>query len=319
VLACAPVCAEHIRLEVETERLPPSAPGQFLQLLCHEPPVEMARLLDWPEGTPPAVDHDNFATDQTLLRRPFSIADRWESEQGRSTIAIISRAIGRGTRWLEQLRAGDTLDITGPLGQPFRLPDRQRPVLLVGGGVGIPPMLYLARRLHQQAHRDATAIFGVMSANLLPVPLVDTPATDGAPVRCLALPADAPYPGVVTTDDGSLGLAGRVTDAIERWRNSARVDQKPLVYACGPEPMLAAVGKLTRALDMDCQLCIERMMGCGLGTCLSCVVRVRDAAAQQGWRWALSCSEGPVFDRDELIDEAEWRTDMPWPGTQERT
>ena len=77
-----------------------------------------------------------------------------------------------------------------------------------------------------------------------------------------------------------------------------------MVFACGPEAMLHAVAARTRALDWDCQLCIETVMGCGLGTCLSCVVRVRDDRRSAGWRWALSCSEGPVFERDTLLDES---------------
>jgi dihydroorotate dehydrogenase electron transfer subunit len=299
------VCAEHVWLEFTTDALPPSLPGQFLQVSCHDATLDAPRMLDWPEGTLPAVDPANWSTEDTLLRRPFSIADRCTNADGSSTIVLISRAIGRGTRWLDGLETGATLSVTGPLGQPFRLPAQARPVLLVGGGVGIPPMLYLARALSEAGQTDVTAIFGALSGDLLPVARREQPAPDGTPTRCLELPGDGDYPAIVTTDDGSLGLRGRVTDGIRCWQAARGETARPLVLACGPEPMLGAVARLTRALQMDCQLCIERMMGCGLGTCLSCVVKVFDPAADTGQRWALSCSEGPVFDRDQLCDFAE--------------
>jgi dihydroorotate dehydrogenase electron transfer subunit len=112
------------------------------------------------------------------------------------------------------------------------------------------------------------------------------------------------YPLIVTSDDGSLGLRGRVTDGLERWAGRRGGEAAPLVCACGPTPMLRAVSQLCARLGIEAQLCIETTMACGLGTCLSCVVRVHDAAREAGWRWALSCSEGPVFSRERLLDYA---------------
>jgi dihydroorotate dehydrogenase electron transfer subunit len=109
----------------------------------------------------------------------------------------------------------------------------------------------------------------------------------------------------MATDDGSVGWRGSAVDALRAWHaRHGRGDRPAAVFTCGPEAMLKAVARTTRALGLSCQLCIERKMGCGLGTCLSCVVRVRDTSQAMGWRWALACQDGPVFDRDDLLDYA---------------
>lgn len=213
-------------------------------------------------------------------------------------MCVISRNVGIGTHWLDTIQEGSTLNLTGPLGRGFRLPDADRPVLLVGGGVGIPPLLYTARCLHESGHRNVRIIFGAMSEDLFPVPMTDEPAPDGSARPCLLLPGGARYEAVVTTDDGSAGMRGRVTDAMRRLKPS----EVPLVLACGPDAMLRAVADLTRSLDWPAQLCIERNMGCGIGTCLSCVVRHVDNERPEGWRWALACTDGPVFARDDLVE-----------------
>jgi hypothetical protein len=164
----------------------------------------------------------------------------------------------------------------------------------------------MARALHARGGRAAVAIFGARSRDLFHVPLVAAPPTGEAafePTACLRFPHGGDVPSIVTTDDGSLGARGRVTDALGHWCERNRPDsQRACVLACGPEPMLAAVAKLTRALGLDCELCVERMMGCGMGTCLACVARVADESRAAGWRYALTCREGPVFDRDSLYD-----------------
>ncbi|MFN0138117.1 MAG: hypothetical protein ACKVS9_18590, partial [Phycisphaerae bacterium] len=164
-------CREHVAIDMELPDFPPSRPGQFLELLCtpgdDDPPVTLA----WDDDRPFALPQAHWTEREAFVRRPFSIADRVETPSG-SRLSVISRAIGPGTRFLDRVRVGDTLDVTGPLGQPFQIPDSPRPLLLVGGGVGIPPLLYLARDLGERGMHDATVIFGAMSADLMPVPLV---------------------------------------------------------------------------------------------------------------------------------------------------
>ncbi len=302
VTACTPVCHEHVWVDLTVPAFPHSHPGQFLQLLCRNATRFDPVVLDWPADGFPSLDPQRLLGHRPFLRRPFSIADRYDASDGRVHLAVLSRSVGTGTRWLEHLRPGDMLDITGPLGRGFRVPTDDRDLLLIGGGVGIPPLLYLARHLNESGHKHVTLILGAKTRQLLPVFLCDEPAADGTPTGCLRLPGGVSYPAIVTSNDGSIGLPGLVSDGLRRWYDRRTEDRPATVFACGPTAMLAAVARLTRALDLSCQLCLERHMGCGLGTCLSCVVRVRDNTQPDGWRWALACSDGPVFERDELLD-----------------
>jgi dihydroorotate dehydrogenase electron transfer subunit len=305
VISNTVLCQAHVSIELDVPRFPPSHPGQFVQLQCATTAGHAPRALEWPAGGfPSLVDKDDWTRRRAFLRRPFSIADRWRDNAGRARVVVISRSVGPGTAWLEKLAPQDGLDITGPLGHGFEIPHRDVPVVLIGGGVGIPPLLYLSRRLSEAGRTDVTAIFGATTREQLPVRLISEPAADGLPVTCVDLPGNARFPTVITTDDGSLGMRGVVTDALPLWhaQRTPGTREDAVVFACGPEAMLQAVAKLTREVGLRCQLCIERRMGCGLGTCLSCVVRVRDASRPQGWRWALTCEEGPVFDRDQLLE-----------------
>jgi dihydroorotate dehydrogenase electron transfer subunit len=299
------VCREHVALDLALPTFPPSHAGQFVQLLCRPLDEPAATLRDWPTDGFPSLSDTTLRGPQAFLRRPFSLADRDTGNDGRTRLRIISRTIGPGTHWLEHLHPGDTLNLTGPLGSGFRIPAAPVPLVLIGGGVGIPPLLYLTRRLRELRFPDVTVIFGATTRDLLPLRLTVEPARDGTPRPCVQLPADAAFPAIITTDDGSAGLRGLVSDGLQAWhQQTGRASQDAIVLACGPERMLAAVARLTRTLGLGCQLCIERNMGCGVGTCLSCVVRVRDDARPEHWRWALACTDGPVFDRDELLDYA---------------
>jgi dihydroorotate dehydrogenase electron transfer subunit len=306
VVANTQICRDHSQIEFIAPRFPASEPGQFVQLQCAATSARHPRIVEWTAGGfPSPVTPEHRQEPDVFLRRPFSIGDRWRGRDGQTHVVVISRRVGPGTAWLEQLAPGDDLDVTGPLGHGFRIPSTDSPILLVGGGIGVPPLLYLARRLDEIGEHNVTAIFGATSRDLLPLTLVAEPSRDGTPLPCAELAGSIRFPTIIATDDGSLGMRGVVTDALRAWY-SKRADRKPvggLVFACGPQAMLRAVAMATRALGMDCQLCIERMMGCGMGTCLSCVVRVRDRSRPDGWRWALTCSDGPVFDRDELLDQ----------------
>jgi len=301
VVRAAAVCREHSLIELHLPVFPPTEPGQFVQLRCCAAHSDALSIHEWPADGFPSIKDAEFSRSQPLLRRPFSIADRWTAPDGSTRLGILFRTVGVGTRWLAHLGTGDTLNLTGPLGHGFRIPPLDVPMILVGGGIGIPPLLYLARRLHEQDRHDVTVIFGVTTRDLLPLRLIAEPATDGTAKVCVDLPAGARYPAMITTDDGTLGLPGVVTDALEAWRKRHNTG-RALVMTCGPDRMLRAVAQTTVELDMDCQLCLERYMGCGTGTCQSCIIRVRDASRAAGWRWALACTDGPVFAREALLD-----------------
>lgn len=296
-------CREHVELECVLPRFPDSCAGQFVQILCQDAVETSARVREW-EDDAFRMTQGVYGGSGVLLRRPFSIADRWDEPDG-AHLVFISRRVGPGTAWLERRQAGDVLNLTGPLGRGFVVPaanETGRPILLVGGGVGIPPLLYMARQLVVQGFEDVTAVFGATTRELLAVELISQPDREGRATRCLRLPGAAPFGAIVTTDDGTLGIRGVVTAGMEAWARSRSRDERTLVLACGPERMLTAVAELTRRRGWACQVCIEKTMGCGLGTCLSCVVRVRDVSREGGWRWALSCTEGPVFERDALVE-----------------
>ncbi|MFO0840630.1 MAG: hypothetical protein U1D55_19140 [Phycisphaerae bacterium] len=302
------VCRDHVRIEFELKDFPRSEAGQFLQVLTAIEAETSGHVLEWRDGRFPSSLSSEFGCRQAYLRRPFSIADRRRTADGRDRLAILSRAIGPGTRRLDGLFRGDAINVTGPLGRGFRIPCDSRPLVLIGGGVGIPPLLYLSRMLAEQS-RQFVLILGAMTRELLPVRVVSDAPADGTPTPCVQIPGAPECRAIITTDDGSLGVKGRVTVGLAGW--ARRSDQAsaesgarltPLVLACGPSAMLAAISTATRDLGFGCQLCIERYMGCGMGTCLSCVTRVRDETRPIGWRWALACTEGPVFDRDQLVD-----------------
>jgi len=279
-----PLCREHWRLSLDLEGFPPAAPGQFVQILCAEPSE-----LGWTQGV--------------FIRRPFSIGGLRREGQ-RCEIDILHRAIGRGTRWLSRLRPGEPVSVLGPLGRPFELPAGRELAWLVGGGIGLPPLIWLARELHARG-RQAVAFCGARSADLMPLTRVPGVPVSGEE-ESLAFDefASVGVPVVTSTDDGSLGAAARVPDVFARYLKKHKAQcPSAVVYACGPDPMIRAVARLGMECRIPTQVCLERVMACGMGTCQSCVVRIRDASAEDGWRYRLCCTDGPVFDARDVVWE----------------
>jgi dihydroorotate dehydrogenase electron transfer subunit len=213
--------------------------------------------------------------------------------------------VGPGTRWLEKLRPGAPVDILGPLGRPFSIDAHRPAALLVGGGIGLPPLIWLAQAL-QTAGKRTIAFVGVRSAHLVPLTrLADVPVMPLEPTAAFAEFAQYAAPTVLATNDGSLGTSGYVPDALAAYlKVHPELDSTATVYTCGPDPMMRAVAPLCEERGIPCQVCLERTMACGMGTCQSCVVRVKDAAAPDGWRYRLCCTDGPVFDSRSIIWDA---------------
>jgi dihydroorotate dehydrogenase electron transfer subunit len=182
---------------------------------------------------------------------------------------------GPGTRWLVQRRAGELLDVVGPLGTPFPIPNRPSPAVLVGGGYGSAPLLPLAQAL---------------MANGSPVEIVLGAATAG---RLYGELAAKRLVGAVTvtTDDGSAGEKGLVTDVLPEAIERITAE---IVYACGPMPMLQAVGAVAEQRSIEAQVAVEESMACGIGVCMTCVLPVRGTDGKS--RFVRSCVDGPVFD-----------------------
>lgn len=277
-----PLCCEHWKLVLEVQDFPPAAPGQFVQILCAEP-----NELGWTQGA--------------FIRRPFSIGGL-RREGRRCEIDILHRAVGRGTRWLSRLRPQEPVSILGPLGIPFEVLDGRDVAWLVGGGIGLPPLIWLAEVL-AGCGKQVVAFCGARSADLLPPTRVSgVPVSSGEPTLALREFAAAGVPALVSTDDGSLGEAARIPDVFARYVDQ-HTDQvrSAAIYACGPEPMLRAVARMGIERGIPTQVCLERVMACGMGTCQSCVVKIHDASAEDGWRYRLCCTDGPVFDAREVV------------------
>jgi dihydroorotate dehydrogenase electron transfer subunit len=219
-----------------------------------------------------AVGGDNTAM---VLRRAFALSGATVSQQFAGTVQFVVAEHGPGTKWLVQRRAGETLNVIGPLGNPFPLPSGPAPAVLVGGGYGSAPLLPLAQAL---------------LANESPVEFVLGAATAGRLFGELAAKRMVGRVSI-TTDDGSAGEQGLVTDVLPE--AIARVNAE-IVYACGPMPMLRAVGDIARDRAIRAQVAVEESMACGIGVCMTCVLPVRGSDGKS--RFVRSCVDGPVFD-----------------------
>jgi NAD(P)H-flavin reductase len=207
-----------------------------------------------------------------LLRRSIAIAGA-----GDGVVTVVVAPHGPGSTWLAGLREGDTVDVVGPLGRPFPLPEPGTPALLVGGGYGAAALVGLAERLRASGSA-VTAIAGAASADRL------------CSVEELRAVADDV---VVTTDDGSVGRRGWVSEPA-----AERIGAAGVVYACGPMGMLRAVGELATAAGVPSYVAVEESMACGIGVCMTCVLPVIGEDGRT--RFSRSCVEGPVFGGDRV-------------------
>lgn len=210
-----------------------------------------------------------------LLRRPFSIAQASRKGGWAGTLEIAFAAIGPGTQWLAEVQAHDFLDVVGPLGTPYPYPRETTNCLLVGGGYGAAPLYFLAQELRTSGHRvdmivgarDQERVFKAVEAKRLSVHVA------------------------LTTEDGSLGEKGIVTDQLAGMIGRSHTD---VVYACGPNAMLRAVAEQCAQLGVPSQVAVEELMACGMGICWTCVVPVIKKDGKS-WDYLRTCVDGPVF------------------------
>ena len=305
VAANTPLCREHFRLILQLPSFPPTEPGQFIQVACHggDEDDREPNEQEWFAERPPQLCGQEAIGPQAFLRRPFSLAGRRDTPAG-IELDLIHRVVGVGTEWLSRLRPGDRVGILGPLGNRFALAAPGQTAILVGGGVGIPPMLYLAEKL---ARRPAVAFAGALSKDLLPLALTGDASAEGEPLPVVEEFARHGIPAVVSTDDGSYGVRGFVTQALERYLDRHHRPGSAVVYTCGPEPMMKRVAEIAATRGLECQVAVERAMACGMGTCQSCCIRVRKPDPAQpplvgrDWCYRLACTDGPVFRGADLL------------------
>ncbi len=236
-----------------------------------------------PEDLPEEVRPGQFAGlypagGDLLLMRPISIC-RWDSARG--ALRFVYRAAGKGTRSFTALKAGDKIDMLGILGNGYDLEAlRGKHVLLLGGGIGVPPMLELAAALNgtADAGTKCTAVMGYRNKELF-----------------LKEEMEAFAKVYTATEDGSAGTKGNVLDAVQEHALEADV-----LCACGPLPMLRAVKRFAQEKNIPAYLSLEERMACGVGVCLGCVAKTTSTDEHSKVRNARVCVEGPVFSADEV-------------------
>ena len=228
------------------------------------------------------------------MRRPLSIMRASED-----WIEVLYKVVGEGLHLLARKRLGDTVSLLGPIGQPFALrAERPRP-LLIGGGVGIPPMIFLADAIRRDAGaREPMAILG----SEIPFPFdfeqsaLDVRGIDAAVRSTMPLLEHWGVPARLTSLQGYEGChEGYVTDLAEQWLQGLGPDElgQVEIFACGPTPMLKAVAALAARHDLPCQVSLEEYMACAVGGCAGCTVRIN---TPDGPAMKRVCVDGPVFD-----------------------
>lgn len=228
---------------LKTEQVAGQAkPGQFVSVYCHE--------------------------GSRLLPRPISIC---EIDREDRALRIVYRVVGKGTEELSQMRTGRCLDIVGPLGNGFPLKDKK--AFLIGGGIGIPPLLELAKELKSEKQ----LVLGYRDSLFLQEEFKKQGSV------------------YVATEDGSYGTDGNVLDAIRENGLNAEI-----IYACGPMPMLRAVKAYAKERGIECWISLEERMACGIGACLGCVCHSKERDSHTNVNNKRICKEGPVFRAEEV-------------------
>jgi dihydroorotate dehydrogenase electron transfer subunit len=216
-----------------------------------------------------------------ILRRPFSICD---ADRKAGSLTVIYKVVGSGTEVLSQLPPGAVCDLMGPLGKPFSTPETDETPVIVAGGYGAAATYMISKN----SPKPGVLILGARSSNDLI--LVDDFKNNGFDTR-------------TATEDGSSGHKGLVTELLDDTRKDYSAE-KLKFYACGPRGMLVALGKKLLAEGLDGELSMDHLMCCGVGACFACVIKVK-AENTDGWRYARTCTEGPVFNASEIYYENE--------------
>ncbi len=219
-----------------------------------------------------------------LLRRPFSVFEILRDDRGtRSGVSLLNKRIGASTGLIYEAQPGERVACLGPLGRPFSVVDPPAEAWMVAGGVGLAPFAALADALRSRGVKT-TLFYGARRASELFY--LDMFRGIGVTLE-------------LTTEEGSLGERGRIVAPLERQLAAADRRQPVMVYACGPEGMLAATAKAALKYGRQCQVSVERIMGCGMGGCYSCVVPMRSDTG--GFHHVRSCIAGPVLSGDQIL------------------
>jgi dihydroorotate dehydrogenase electron transfer subunit len=267
-------------------------PGQFAQFDLSK------TALPSPDAVPQELR--DASGRKILLRRPFSFAE--VTPDGDKTFAeLLYCVVGPATVRMTTLSAGDYIGAIGPLGRGYQIPDGKKTVLLVGGGMGTPPLQHLAQNLTARNNGiDIISLAGAKTAEALPF---EGRLDEISQQLGFSVPEFAKYgiESIVATDDGSAGYHGLVTDCLAEWLEKSEIAFDDIIIcACGPEPMLAGVAKIAAEKNIDCQVSMERRMACGIGLCQSCAVECKVGDSNETI-YKMCCQDGPVFGSREVV------------------
>lgn len=233
-------------------------PGQFIHIKCSK---------------------ENYP----LLRRPLSI-HRIDKEKGE--IFILFQVIGEGTKLLAKRTIGDNLDILGPIGNGFNIYPKSKKIMIVGGGIGVAPLLSLCEESIRK-DKEVRVLVGALKKELV---------IGEENFRNLGAKVD------VATDDGSYQYKGLVTDLLEGViKGGWLADQ---IFACGPKPMLKKINEIALQANINCQVSLEERMGCGIGACLGCVCKIKAKDKKEDkvkYKYKRVCVDGPIFEGSEVV------------------
>jgi dihydroorotate dehydrogenase electron transfer subunit len=247
-----------------------------------------------------------------FLPRAFSIYRVSGGADSPAVVEILYKVLGKGTRYLARLDVGQEIEILGPFGNAFTLPEDLGHAVLVAGGIGVPPIAALAVELAKMRNTQRVPEWGMRNMEVF---LGGKTSED---ILCVKDFEEAGARVHITTEDGSLGTRGLVTDLLGPFlRGGTQALRHPgtqaspecqsaqvptcRLYTCGPPGMLAAVARLAEELAVPCQVSVEANMACGFGACMGCAVEIRADVAGPGYK--LVCKDGPVFDSREIV----WR------------
>lgn len=213
-----------------------------------------------------------------LLRRPFGVyrvLGPKDGAAGTGVVELLYAVVGKGTGILSKKMPGESVDLLGPLGNGFTLPAKGQRAVLVAGGMGIVPLYMLAKKV-----KRSVLLFGARSA------------------KEAAVAGDFKGLGIsikIATQDGSVGKKGLVTELLQD-----ELCPGDVIYACGPVGMLKKIASVASRAGVSCQVSLERSMACGIGVCLGCAVKASGHTEAQNRNYKMVCSEGPVFDSEDI-------------------
>lgn len=232
------------------------------------------------EGKPGNFVHIRVSqTEFPLLRRAFSLH---KTNPHKGEFELLFKVVGPGTKILSEKKAGEQLDLIGPLGNRFSFPLGNQKVMLVAGGMGLAPLWFLLKKiLEKKNFKKDNIIFFQGAKNK----------------KEILYSKELKFLGIkhlISTEDGSLGYKGLITDLLVK---EVRIKDKVKIYACGPSGMMKFISDISRKANLDCQLSLEAHMPCGVGACAGCVVK---AKKNKDFEYNRICSDGPIFDAREV-------------------